>query len=912
MPLSPLTPPDEIVLCATARLVRTLPLEAAAQAGVGEGGVAVPRTATIAQWLTEVIEEALLCGEFDPASLPRRVLSAQAERLLWLRCVRAGVGEDAAAALFDVRGLAAEAMHAATLVDTWGLDIDPTQASPEVQRFSQWRAAFVSECSRRGWVTATMLMRRQVAWLASGVGRLPARVALAGFDHFNPLEAQLIQVLEQRGVKVREQITGTVVAAVPRRVALADASAECRAAVHWATTMRAARPEARIGIAVPDLAARRTLITRLLDHTLDIAAVQPAQAQRQRHYNVSLGVPLAQVPMVATALDLLRLAAAGEFAQHEASTLFNRPWWAGDMSGADIRARFDAMMRARLPARTTLARIQRLARKAITEGLPANVLADGLAQVQRVLDRLPARALPSVWAGGLTRVLDAFAWPGERSLSSHDFQAREAFEAALDELASLDDISGALSFGEALTQLAEICAGQLFQPRTEGRPAVQVLGLLEAAGERFDALWVMGMNDTLWPPSPRPSPLLPPALQRAVGMPHASPEVQLAFAQAIHRRLLQAAPEPVFSHAQREGDAELRASPLLAGIPAETAALPLAALLGERLRAATPPDALVMLQDHRAPAIVDGDKVAGGTGLFRSQAICPAWAFYGYRLGAQALESPVEGLDARDRGSLVHQVLECFWRGRDLAGVVAMAGAALDAAIATAVDRALAHFVAAREAPLSPRLLQLERQRLVDLLGGWLSLERQRTQPFTVHACETVRLVEVGGITVRLVVDRIDALDDGRLLMIDYKTSASVDDASWSATRITEPQLPIYACFAGDEHPPAGIALAQVRLDKCRFVGITEDPGVLPGVKDLAHSRSKYDEAMAPDWPSLLDRWRRALIDLADEIKAGEAAVRFTREKDLAWCEVLPILRLPERRMLYQRLLADANLGEHA
>lgn len=901
---------DEIVLCATARLARTLPLEAAARAGIGEAGVPVPNTATVSQWLGNVIEEALLCGEVAPTTLPSRVLTTQAEALLWERCVRAAVDDDIASELFDARGLATEAMKAAELVDVWALTVDPAQGSEETRRFLEWRQRFVDHATRHGWATSAMVALKQVELLEAGVGRMPASVALAGFDRLNPLEQRLVRALERRGVAVREHVTGTEAPGEARLIALADGTAECRAAVHWAVEIALARPEARVGIAVPDLAARRTLLTRLLDHALDVAALRPAQAQRQRHYNVSLGLPLSEVPLVATALALLRLAARREFPQQDFGSLLNGPWWGSDLSEADARARLDALMRERLPARCSLARIVRLARKAIVDGLAIHGMTDRLEHVARLLDRLPPRQAPSAWRVSLLRLLEAFGWPGERTLSSHDFQAREALVEGLESLGGLDDITGTLSLGEAVARLAEACAAHLFQPRTEGRPRIQVLGLLEAAGERLDALWVMGMNDALWPPAPNPSPLLPAALQRSARTPNACAEVQFEFARAIHARLLQAAPELVFSHALREGESELRPSPLVLGMAPHPSAPALAGTLGEQVRAAVEADRFEYLDDHLAPPVAEGEKVAGGTGLFRTQAICPAWAYYRHRLGAQPLETPIEGLDARERGSLVHKVLECFWRGRDLAGVKAMDEAVLAREIGEAVAAAITQFTEQREAPLTPRFLELERDRLIDLLGEWVAHELQRGIPFAVRACEHERTVEVGGIAVRLIVDRIDELADGSLLMIDYKTSATVDATSWAAERITEPQLPIYASFATDGEPVSGIALARVRLAGARFAGITAEDGVLPGVKGLSNARSLYDEAEVADWKALLSRWHSGLTTLADEIRAGEAAVRFTREQDLAWCEVAPILRLPERRMLYGRLLAASGDGQ--
>jgi len=89
-------------------------------------------------------------------------------------------------------------------------------------------------------------------------------------------------------------------------------------------------------------------------------------------------------------------------------------------------------------------------------------------------------------------------------------------------------------------RLGQLCRQRLFQPETRGRPAIQVLGVLESAGLSFDGLWVMGMNDDQWPPPPRPNPLLPADVLRAAGASHASAEVELDFARAsmpVWRRL---------------------------------------------------------------------------------------------------------------------------------------------------------------------------------------------------------------------------------------------------------------------------------------------------------------------------------------------------------------------------------------
>ena len=55
------------------------------------------------------------------------------------------------------------------------------------------------------------------------------------------------------------------------------------------------------------------------------------------------------------------------------------------------------------------------------------------------------------------------------------------------------------------------------------------------------------------------------------------------------------------------------------------------------------------------------------------------------------------------------------------------------------------------------------------------------------------------------------------------------------------------------------------------------------------------------DWQSLLNYWKTSIEAIAHEIKMGEAAVKFNHESDLMYCEVLPLLRLPERQLQFER-----------
>ncbi|MDE1984515.1 MAG: PD-(D/E)XK nuclease family protein [Gammaproteobacteria bacterium] len=797
-------------------------------------------------------------GDTSPAAA-LRLLSAIQSEALWEAVVRAS---GAGSGLLQPRAAAQAAQEAWELCHAYRLD--PARfahsGNTDAEQFAAWATAFRERCRRERWLDSAQMPEQLAEWMRAGGLPLPPRVVFAGFHEWAPQQQQFLQSLRDAGC---DALCLEAEAGEPdrlRRVSCADSEHELRTAARWAAALLEQNSAARIGIVVHDLAANSERVKRTLDDALCPSARLGQQPERP--YNLSLGRPLADAPVINDGLLLLQILAGGQMDFNSASQVLRSPFLRAAESESSARLRLELHLREG-SERISLKRLIALA--GAREDLPELVTA-----LNDALKWKPAQArrqLPSAWARGFADVLKTLGWPGERTRDSAEHQAVEAFRAILGELARLDVLAETRTLDEAVAQLARLVTQQTFQPATDDVP-VQVLGILEAAGLRFDHLWIAGWSDDVWPASPRPNPLIPAQLQRQLGMPHAGAQRELEYATRLTAQLLAGAADIVVSSPARDADRELRPSPLFMELP-EIALEQLSQVRGvsfaQYLQETAP--VLEHLDDTRAPALA-GHSVHGGTGILKSQAACPFQAFAWHRLGAEPMAVPEPGLNALQRGSLVHDVLyRLHAELSDLASLVGRSEAELERLEAACVDAALAQLRAQQPEVLSPAFMALERGRLLQLLRGWLQLERERA-PFSVAEREWQREITIGPLQFNTRVDRLDRLADGSHAIIDYKTGDAKPSA-WQGERPDEPQLPCYAVTA--ENEVSAVLFAILRPGEVEYRGYARADGVAPSVTAVSQLKRPPDDC--PDWEALLAHWRQVLEHLAEAYAAGAAQV---------------------------------------
>lgn len=816
------------------------------------------------------------------------LLSPLQEGRLWAR-----VQHEAAAQVLSPESMAALAAEAWSLLSAFSAHSARRHSweTPDSERFRRWAQEFERECAAQGWLSASLLESRLREAPAESLP-LPSALYLVGFDRFTPAQTEFLDSLRARGTSIAEHLPDPL---DPGRswFAAGDHREEIAACAAWARQILLEQPHAHLAIISPDIASSRGEIERAFRRTLLPSADDIRRPSAALPFEFSLGQPLADVPAVRAALLLLRWITR-PLPDEGISWLLLSGFVADAVTHHLELARRDAIRREAgvLVPQRSLVDLRESLRSAPALPSMAGRL-DAFVQAVEANHVLDQTRAPSAWTELIPLLLESIGWPGERPSDSVQFQALQRWQHFLDEIALLDFDGSTLSFPNFLDLLEFHAREAIFAPESSDAP-IQILGPLESAGQSFDAIWFLSADDARWPAARRPHPLLPPSLQRRYGMPHAAPQTDWDLALAVTTRLLRSAPQVVFSYAQHNDEAELRPSPLLTGIFADTRPQPATTLVsspgphrGESLDVI--PDAPLQPWPNERPA--------GGADVLKRQAACPFQSFATKRLAAAPLEAADWGFSPAERGALLHKVLErLFSQSLHTSDELLAARAAgeIPALLDRHIDAAFRDLAQASGA-WEEAYRAAEKRRLRVRLEEWLACEAERL-PFTVEGTERkLTGVRIGDLLLDLRADRIDRLPDGSRLVIDYKTGR-ISPAAWSGDRPAEPQLPLYA-VAGNVENLSGVLFAKIQAGETGFDGRIRDARAQL-FADLKPPRKLVSD---PFTPAMRDEWSRALHALAQEFLQGESAVS-PREPEV--CRTCPLPALCRKAELH---LADAD-----
>jgi RecB family exonuclease len=165
-----------------------------------------------------------------------------------------------------------------------------------------------------------------------------------------------------------------------------------------------------------------------------------------------------------------------------------------------------------------------------------------------------------------------------------------------------------------------------------------------------------------------------------------------------------------------------------------------------------------------------------------------------------------------------------------------------------------------------------ETERLRTLICAWVDGFERARPAFVVRERELQTDLALGDLVFSLRIDRVDDLDEGGRVVIDYKSGHSPGVTRWFDARPAGTQLGLYALALLAAQPDAtirAVAYARLKAGEISVVGLAADAHAWPAVPDVARRKA----LPVASWAYVETFWRNEYGALAQAFRAGEAAV---------------------------------------
>lgn len=756
------------------------------------------------------------------------------------------------------------------LCQRWNIEADQIDdQSTAVNKFKRWAKTYQSILDKKQLLTSPSTWSKVAEGFAQHGLNTENSIYLYGFQSIPPLQQRVLEAATSDIIPI--EVMGE--SASISKYECPEPKVELEIAAKWAAQQLLNDPNQRIGLIIPDLNNRVSETARLINEAL--AANNCSTA-----VNISAGVKLSETPLLQSALSLLEMTQYKLPIAHWLR-IVNSPYW--HFNHLPIQFKVDCELQLRETKKYDLSldkftQIIRAQQSKLDDQDSIQLQLQPLYDVQQLI-RQTAKAKKTFaqWAEFFKQFTAQLGWPGLKQPNSLQYQQIQYWEKLLGFFSELDNLAIDISRSKALSYLQKLANEHLFHPQTGDAP-LQVLGILEAVGLQFDQLWITGMHSDNFPASGSINPVLSASYQRQHKMPFSVPEKELNIAKTLLSNFAINSNQLYVSYPITDGKTPLEQSPLICHYEQQN----LHTIVGDMAlhNWLDQPYSCDINIDAGHPYSAPKEPIRGGSSILKNQSTCPFNAFAIHRLWAKEFEQPAIGLEAIDRGNIVHEILYRLWNQWQSSKVfLALNKQQLNDQLSTTIDTVLIEQATKNPILLGDNFKQLEKQRLCKLIHQWLEIEGQRP-PFEVKETEQKKQLSLGELSISLIMDRLDTVED-ETLVIDYKTGSVKSDV-WLGDRPEDPQLPLYILASNPQ--PQGCAFASLKGNEQKFIGISNNH-IIKGIK------------VADNWDLQLQDWQQSIDNLAQEFIQGKALLHSYNTAQFNFqAELLPLNRWHEQQ----------------
>lgn len=842
------------------------------------------------------------------------LITAQQAAVLWTQVIEMSRRSENELTLLNVQQTTRATQRSWKLLHDWKISMTQLEQDhvADTEQFVLWCQNYQQLLSNKGLLDEQLLLS---ALLDLPVIQHPfSRLHLVSYDLLTAAQQQYLARAKESDVLYTTSRPSVSLESVSF-IKYPNIKLEITAALSYARRCLEKDPEHTVSVVIPDLAHRQAQVQELARDVF-YSSESPLDVQQNNSvYGFTLGEPMFDLASIETALSVIALLKNSTNAVEFGFLLRNR--FLGFSAQYRQQARFFEQWLKRQRIHTfSFDQVPILYQQCLdyfaqrNQPIDATLLPalENLVEQRQTLQQRLSQAKETSgfsalrftdWAEVFADWLALWQWrtaPQGSQMNSVQFQLETRWTALLEEFTRLSAVQNRAGLNRAFELLQQMTRNTVFIAKNADSP-ILISGVFEAIGREVDTCIVTGMHQD-YPAPPSNDAFISNRFLVGAGHPESTAESGFGHAQNVMNNLLNCAKNRLISYPSvSDQNREITVQP--SALFREAAWLT-ADVLEESL-GNIKISAEVLLdeyQDTQGSPWSEPGRAKGGSKIFENQSNCAFKAFATHQLGFLDETEAEFGLDGLDRGNVIHQLLDMLWQRLQTQAVLSEMDDPMRLKLISLIIEECFELGSFKLSSEKLSLLKHEKGRLQGLLFAWLKEEDKRPTGFSVVEREEQREGELGGIHYRYIIDRLDVIDDGRSVIIDYKTG-TVNRSDWTGERIKSTQMPLYA-LALDKvknNAVSGIVFAQVKAIEPKFIELSET--------DILRKTSRYTEKHQQDWLDNRELWPAIFEQLAKDFLAGDATVNPIDEATCQYCELHSLCRISQLR---NRKLSNTEL----
>ena len=867
-----------VILCQTKNQVNDIRL--IFENLIEKESIPLPTISTLNDWLVEQYQE--FCMAAAPINESQVILSGIEESMLWKVIIDEDLNKRDYS-LLDTDSIVQEALSADQIIKNYQISMDELKEaslSKESTFLYEWLKEFNKYCSKKRVLSRLSFIELFIKQQKEYKVVSENNILFAGFDNNTPLYEKLLKVL--REANQISHFKKEDIKQNRQEKSYAKPDLEMLGVTQWVKT-KVAEGARKLLIISPVLSKVQINLQNKINREVNPEIFK--NLSKESIYDSDLQRPLTSEPIIRAGLQLLELTQQAQMIKPKIiyeCLLFNN--WIDNRFYAE-REKLGNYLKLKNNPSYSIHSIQHIIdNDPKLKDLELDSLKDTL-KILKKYRKLWSKSLRlREWVYQIEALWNEIKFSEINFLLSFEINNLNSLYASLHQLKNNEVVDGLIEF-KTFMKLLFIHLESWPAPKKDGQSLIDIKGFYENPIKEYDAIWLMNMNDNHWPGKLMFNSLLPMKLQKKY---HIFDEEYYKKINTFHQdRLKKFGPNLTVSFSQTDEDG----NPLFCSNN-YFSDIKEGLITKKRIEGKKSLNHVDFILDNYAPEVTGEKKISRGTACLENFQKCPAWAFYENRLGAfKSQEDEVEELSPMARGTIAHELLEDFWRKYKNSEVLKSMS---DEQIKNNITQIIEGKLKTLEASLpflSPFQIKVQSNYFNRLLFNWLSYEKNHRGIFKVSSTEKAFTANIGRLSFKLKIDRVDEYTDGSMIVIDYKTGSTTPNLSDYQGTIKSLQLPLYAAYSEIKNLSA-IGIAKVSINDQKIYGLTSHIQ-LPPDGDLVLSKKI-------SWEHLLPSWQEQIFNAASGFLKGDASITFTDQKDLDYCSVKSILRLGDKKRQFE------------